>query len=338
MRYGRYLLLALFLVVLLSSPVLVNHVLAQTEQIPSWVKTLFTYYAQGQISDAELLAAIEYLIEQGVISVPDQTEEYEDRGDFYVTYGPNPNSAYSGADKADAWLKNAGLLEYEVGWLNDNFRLPYDVEIIAQECGEVNAFYYPDNKQVVMCYELVDDLFETYYYFYEDTQDFDAGYVGSYAYDVVDFIFWHEIGHAFIDIYDLPVTGLEENVADQFAALILSYTSDDETGSFDTGQEMLDSVGLWFALENEYWTVTYPALYPEEEIDTPYWGQHGLSVQRFYNVACYSYGADPGHNLFLIADGVLPADRAVTCEDEYWHIDDTWRTLLGNFDYGFFDP
>ena len=84
MRYGRYLPLALFLAVLLSSPVLADRALAQAEQIPSWVKTLFTYYAQGQISDAELLAAIEYLIEQGVISVPDQ--EYEDRSDFYATY------------------------------------------------------------------------------------------------------------------------------------------------------------------------------------------------------------------------------------------------------------
>ena len=37
--------------------------------IPEWVRTIFVYYADGAISDAELLAALQYLADQGVIRI-----------------------------------------------------------------------------------------------------------------------------------------------------------------------------------------------------------------------------------------------------------------------------
>ena len=37
--------------------------------IPAWVKTVFGYYADGDIGDAELIAALEYLIDHGIIQV-----------------------------------------------------------------------------------------------------------------------------------------------------------------------------------------------------------------------------------------------------------------------------
>ena len=119
--------------------------------------------------------------------------------------------------------------------------------------------------------------------------------MGEYGYDVIDFVFWHEIGHALIDIYELPITGLEENVADQFAALMLSFTYDEDTGSNSVGQDMLYNVGTWFTIEDQYWN----EIHPEEtgEIITPeYWDSHGLDAQRFYNVSCYAYGSDPQYN------------------------------------------
>lgn len=39
------------------------------ELIPSWVKTLFGFYAEGGISDADLINAIQFLIKEGVITV-----------------------------------------------------------------------------------------------------------------------------------------------------------------------------------------------------------------------------------------------------------------------------
>ncbi len=39
------------------------------ELIPSWVKTLFGFYAEGVISDAELISALQFLIQDGIIIV-----------------------------------------------------------------------------------------------------------------------------------------------------------------------------------------------------------------------------------------------------------------------------
>ena len=39
-------------------------------------------------------------------------------------------------------------------------------------------------------------------------------------FDAVKFVFLHEIGHALMDAYKLPVTGSEEDAADRCAAFI----------------------------------------------------------------------------------------------------------------------
>jgi len=317
----------------------------QDYDIPDWVKNTAGWWADDQIDDASFVNGIKFLIENDVMEIEttDSTifSEYPDNGDFYLTYEPNPNSLYTGEDTAIAWLKNSELLEYEIEFLNKNFRLPYDVEIIAMECNEPNAFYDHVTKQVIICYEFVDDVQETYTAFHYDVwggtdESFDVDVYNNYTFDVVYFIFWHEIGHAFIDIYELPITGLEENVADQFAALMLSFTYDEESGDYAMGQEMLYNVGTWFYNEDVYWT----QIHPEEtgETITPaYWDTHGLEMQRFYNVSCYAYGSDPQYNQDLIADGWLPEERAANCEWEYWQIEYSFAYLLEPFDYGFFD-
>lgn len=38
--------------------------------IPAWVKTVFGYYADGGISDNDLIGALQYLIGQGIITLP----------------------------------------------------------------------------------------------------------------------------------------------------------------------------------------------------------------------------------------------------------------------------
>jgi hypothetical protein len=47
---------------------------------------------------------------------------------------------------------------------------------------------------------------------------------------------------------------------------------------------------------------------------------HGVAAQRFYNVLCIAYGAE--RDLFndFVQKGLLPKDRAATCESEYRQI------------------
>jgi len=312
----------------------------QDYDIPQWVKNNAGWWADDSIDDESFVNGITYLIDSGIMEINiDST--IQDQGDFYLTYKQNPNSPYVGDDTAIAWLKNVELLEMEMAFLNETFRLPYDVEIVAQECNEVNAFYDPESKQIVMCYELVDDVFDMYYYFYGEEPSFDMDEMQTYSYDVLNFIFFHEVGHALIDVYQLPITGLEENVADQFAALMLSYTYYEETGDYSLGQEMLYNVGTWFYNEHYYWNEVYPqemtSMDNTFEYDIPYWGNHNLDMQRFYNISCYAYGSDVKYSQYLIDDGWLPEERAQNCEWEYYQMDRNWSILLKDFDYGFFD-
>ena len=129
----------------------------QEQRVPAWVKQVFGFYVDGQISEGELLAALTYLIDNGIMEVAAPADRgVADRGDFYATYGPNPNSRYEAA----AWLRDTRLLEDTAEWLSSTYRLPYDVEIAGAECNTVNAFYSPSEKAVALCYELVDHLLD----------------------------------------------------------------------------------------------------------------------------------------------------------------------------------
>ena len=71
---------------------------------------------------------------------------------------------------------------------------------------------------------------------------------------------------------------------------------------------------------------------------TQYQSRHSLDIQRFYNIACYSYGANPEYNQYLIDGKLLPEDRTAGCEEEHHQIERGWVSLLNDFDGGFLDP
>ena len=244
----------------------------QDYDIPDWVKNTAGWWADDQIDDASFVNGIKFLIENDVMEIETENTttyyEYPDNGDFYLTYEPNPNSPYTGEDTAIAWLKNSELLEYEIEFLNENFRLPYDVEIIAMECNEINAFYDYETKQVIICYEFVDDVFDTYYYFYGEDEDFDIDLWGEYGYDVIDFVFWHEIGHALIDIYDLPILGLEEDVADQLSVYMMMTKSSVFSTHLDA--RVFNAMQWWKDLDTGVYS------------DSTFADTHSLSIQRYY--------------------------------------------------------
>ena len=291
---------------------------AHAQQVPGWVKQVLGFYADDQISESELLNALSYLIDNGILKVasPSGADDrgIADEGDFYAVYEPNPSSPYEERDSAAVWLGDTRLLDDNAEWLNSAYRLPYDVPIKGAECGVANAFYNPGEKTITLCYEFVDDVREAGYDLYGG--DLDAAY--SFAYNVLDGIVLHETGHALVDIYDLPVTGLEEDAVDQFAALLQSRTYGDYDPYYEAGQNMMLDVAEWWS-------------YMSEGEDPYYWDVHSLSIQRFYNIACYAYGADPEYNRGLIGPDYLPQDRAATCPAEYVQMSSSWDRLLEGY-------
>src|SRR5919197_2430557 len=96
--------------------------------------------------------------------------------------------------------------------LSELFRLPTDVTVTLASCGRIDAFYSPAQQRLYLCDELL-----TYF-----AQLF-APPEGSAAAlrDATLFTFFHVVGHALIQGLDLPVTGSDEEAADEIGTVFL---------------------------------------------------------------------------------------------------------------------
>ncbi len=160
-----------------------------------------------------------------------------------------------------------------------------------------------------MCYELISVVAEDFSELNISEDEWNRATVHATL-----FVFFHEIGHALIDILNLPVTGKEEDAVDQLATLIL-------IASGDEGEEAALDGAVWFLLRGERTNID----------DLAFWGEHSLDAQRFYNIACWVYGQNPKGHADLVTDGDLPQERAVRCADEYRKMSDSWTRLLGPY-------
>ena len=61
---------------------------------------------------------------------------------------------------------------------------------------------------------------------------------------------------------------------------------------------------------------------------TPFFEEHSLDAQRYYNVVCLVYGSSPERFASLVGDKQLPASRARRCPNEYSKISAAWQSLL----------
>lgn len=250
------------------------------------------------------LAACGPLPEEEAAEPDPETTEAEDTGDFVVRYESTENEDYR---EMEAILKETRLLEDTVQELNGVFALPAEVPVVLRECGEVNAFYDPEAREISLCYELVE-----YYagmFLSEDQTEEEAEEGGEAVVGATLFTFFHELGHALIDLYDLPITGREEDAVDQLATMIL----------LEGGEEGENAAlnGAWSFLTEE-----------ESEEELAFWDEHSLDEQRFYNIVCWSYGKNPESFQGLVDDETLPEDRAERCPGEYDRMSRSWDALL----------
>lgn len=185
------------------------------------------------------------------------------------------------------------------------FILPQDVYLSVNNCGVANAFYDPNSKEIIMCTELVKYFEQVFAKEFEDKE------VAAEAVDdSTMFVFFHELGHALIDIYDLPVTGREEDAVDQLSTLIVADGSEEGAASVFNG-------ALSFAITDE-----------GDLDDSAFWDEHSMGRQRFYNIICLLYGQDPDAHKGLVNEEVLPQARAQRCPSEYQRTEKAWGALL----------
>ncbi len=126
-------------------------------------------------------------------------------------------------------------------------------------------------------------------------------------------IFYHEFGHALVDILGVPVMGREEDAADALSVVLTNELWDEETARSTA----------WVTAE--FWLQSASENADEEPA---YADVHGLDMQRYFTHVCLFYGANPDARGDFVTEFDLPEERADGCVDEYDKTAESWGLYL----------
>ena len=191
-------------------------------------------------------------------------------------------------------------------------RLPVDLLIKTKECGMSNAWYETENgvPTITMCYEFVEEIWQG-----APTETTPEGITRQDAI-IGQFLFWltHEMGHAMFDIFQVPVFGRQEDAADQVAGYVLLQFGHDQAlrlvkGAAYAGHKLIESI-------KDNSAVSKPI--------AKFSSNHGQPEERFFNMLCMAYGADPVTFAGVVEKGYLPETRAKHCDDEFEDFKRAW--------------
>ena len=223
-----------------------------------------------------------------------------------ISYVPPKNSAH---ETIFQLLKERRTLEKFKGLLSA-LRLPRALLLKVEGCdGESNAWYGDD--AVTVCYEYLEDFLRN-----APKETTPAGVTRTDAIMGPTLeVFLHEVGHAVFDYLSVPILGREEDAADQFAAYVLLQFAESDA------RRLIYGVAYSYKID---------ASKPSTR-KNPFADEHGLPAQRFYNVLCMAYGADPKLFADLVDKGYLPRERAERCADEYEQVVKALNKLIGPY-------
>lgn len=95
------------------------------------------------------------------------------------------------------------------------------VPVVVKECGTVDVSYSRKQRRILVCYEFITEINQLL----GKPRD-KLNQIDSETAAVLVFASLHEISHALVHALELPVDGPEEDVADQFAILIMLGVND----------------------------------------------------------------------------------------------------------------
>jgi len=156
-----------------------------------------------------------------------------------------------------------------------------------------------------MCYDLTQYFINLYRK--AGLSDREAGEKALFA---TVFTFFHESGHMLANELELPITGREEDAADQFSTLVLA------TRAGEAGEKAAEAAALWFGIADT------PAT------RTRFMDEHSLDQQRFYSIMCLLYGDNPRKYERSVTKLGFPEARKAKCQREYQQVSRSWKALL----------
>lgn len=235
----------------------------------------------------------------------DRPTKKEDKGDFIVEHLGVKNPRFTELDQK---TRKEKLLEKAADDLNKTLILPKNIFLRSQDCdGKANADFDPETQAITVCYELLEHFSNLFKSDGMKPEEADKKML-----DAVRFAFLHEVGHALIYNYNLPIAGSEEDAADRCS----SYINLKEMG--ESGVNAVLAAADAFRIESKQQSKTKRDMSDE----------HLLQEQRSYNSLCMIYGSDSEKYKYFVKDGYLPKERAERCPGEYERTVESWESLL----------
>lgn len=212
-------------------------------------------------------------------------------------------------------MMRSHLLENMAEKVNGTLKLPVDIALVGAQCDTPNAYWNFAEKKITLCYE---DASLSLRSFKEagDADPIPATLNASRA------TLYHELAHAAIDLGGLPITGKEEDAADQLVVYL--FLAPDANGNVEPGAERAVRD---YARMFEHYAEAEGDL---EEADLA--DKHTVDQARMYNMLCWMYGSDPEKFGRLVTDGELPESRASGCGAEYELLARSWSELFAPFE------
>jgi hypothetical protein len=229
---------------------------------------------------------------------------------IHIEYVPPTNSAHRPIYEQ---MKQAEVLEFVQQALG-SIRLPRPLLFSLKGCdGEVNAWY--DGESITVCYEYIDAILKN-----KPNRKIPLGITSLdiVAGPLLD-VFMHEAAHAIFDMLEVPLFGREEDAADQFSSYVMLQFDKDRVRRLILGTAYQYTMDIQFSSDAQQSQVLALKKFADE---------HGIPAQRFYNVLCVAYGADPKLFADVVEQQYLPKERAEGCEDEYQQVSFAFKKLI----------
>ncbi len=193
--------------------------------------------------------------------------------------------------------------------LGKQFRLPFDVKVVVRNTSDTGPYYNPQDHTINLDYAFANFVLGQVKAIDPKITDYN---LGKNVAAINSFIFMHEFAHLLIDAYNLPITGKEEDAADQLATIFF-------TDFVKGGPEYAFDAASFFASL---------AKNPSSLKQADFFDQHSLDQQRAYQIACWIAGSSDASYKHIQGLGLFTDARLQTCPDEYRQVDHAWRTLI----------
>ncbi|HJZ33070.1 MAG TPA: DUF4344 domain-containing metallopeptidase [Hyphomicrobiaceae bacterium] len=220
-------------------------------------------------------------------------------------YVPPQNPRYQPVYKQ---IKDAQGLE-KIQQLFTPFRLPTDLTVRTVECGKSNAWY--QRPTVTLCYEYLDEIVQS--------APKAVGPAGVTPVDAMAgqffYVVAHEFGHAMFDLLQVPSFGSAEDAADEFSTFMILHLGKDDARRLIAGA----AYSYNSAIQDSASIVPLQA----------FSDMHSMPAQRFFNLLCIAYGADPETFKLVVEEKYLPEARARDCKREYDEVAFAFKQLIG---------